>query len=127
MTWPEALSVVVRFLVVPYGYTLAVWSTGMVAVGRYGHPSVKDIVLFVGGAVLGFVALALPTRDAGAIPNGHAMSSAVLANLVPLFPALAVALLVRNLKQRAVGFFLTGLGATVVYISGVALLITLID
>lgn len=126
MTWPEALSIVVRFLVVPYGYTLAVWSSGMVAVGRYGHPTIWEIVLFVGGAVLGYISLSLPTLGAGNIPNGKMLPSSVLANVMPLFPALAVALVARQVKQRALGFFLVGLGATVVYIAGVALLIALV-
>lgn len=126
MSYPQALSIVVRFLIVPYGYTLAVWSSGMVAVGRYGHPSVREILLFVGGAVLGFISLSLPTMGAGTVPNGKTLPSSVLVNVVPLLPALAVAVLTRNVKRRALGFFLIGLGATIVYIAGVALLVVIV-
>jgi hypothetical protein len=41
----------------PYGYTLTVWSSGMVALTRLGHPALGDVLLFVAGSVSGFLAI----------------------------------------------------------------------
>ena len=38
MSWVEAVGSVIKGIAIPYGYTLAIWSAGMLAVGRYGHP-----------------------------------------------------------------------------------------
>ena len=40
---------------VPYGYTITVWSSGTVSVDVLGLPHVGEILLFMAGAVLGFV------------------------------------------------------------------------
>ncbi len=39
----------------PYGYTLTIWGSGMVCSGRLGNPGLGAILLFVAGAVAGFV------------------------------------------------------------------------
>jgi hypothetical protein len=42
---------------VPYGYTITIWSSGTVSVDVLGLPDLGRILLFMTGAVLGFVAL----------------------------------------------------------------------
>lgn len=42
-----------------YGYTLTIWGSGALLVGRYGMASVPQIFSYVVGALLAFAALAL--------------------------------------------------------------------
>jgi len=42
---------------IPYGYTITIWSSGTVSVDVLGLPHVGEVLLFMAGAVLGFLAL----------------------------------------------------------------------
>ena len=54
-----------------YGYTLTVWSTGMVLSHAYGPPSPPLVFAFFGGAVLAFAVVgALAFGDVTARPGG---------------------------------------------------------
>ncbi len=44
---------------VPYGFTLATWGSGAVAVAEMGAPGTVDVLLFVAGAIAAFVCLEL--------------------------------------------------------------------
>lgn len=44
---------------VPYGYTVVVWTSGGVLIHTHGPPSPASAFLFLGGAVLAFVAVSL--------------------------------------------------------------------
>ncbi|MBI2916781.1 MAG: hypothetical protein HYY01_02205 [Chloroflexi bacterium] len=126
MNWSESVSLVIRFIAVPYGYTLAIWSAGMLAVGRYGHPRGREVLLFVTGAILGYLSFDLLALGTGAtVANGRALPNTALFNVLPLLPPIAVALLAREIKHRALGFFAMGLGATVVYVASMALVVRL--
>jgi hypothetical protein len=57
-----ALRTVVAASAVPYGYTVSIWSSGSVLMDRRGMPDVLDVLLFVVGALSGFVALGLLAR-----------------------------------------------------------------
>lgn len=57
-----------------YGYTLTVWSTGMVLSHAYGQPSPPEVFSFFGGAVLAFalvgvLAFGAVTAEFGSSPN----------------------------------------------------------
>jgi hypothetical protein len=39
----------------PYGYTLTVWSSGMVSLDQLGRPHLGQVLLFIAGAVGGFL------------------------------------------------------------------------
>lgn len=54
-----SLSTLVVATSAPYGYTLAVWSSGALLVHSHGVPSVPDVLTFVAGAIAGFDLLAL--------------------------------------------------------------------
>lgn len=41
----------------PYGYTLTVWGSGMVCSEQLGAPRLAEVLLFIVGAVVGFVLL----------------------------------------------------------------------
>lgn len=43
----------------PYGYTLSIWSCGAVTMHSLGDPTPGSILLFLGGAALGFLVLAV--------------------------------------------------------------------
>jgi hypothetical protein len=42
---------------IPYGYTITIWSSGTVSVDVLGLPHLLEVLLFMGGAVAGFVAV----------------------------------------------------------------------
>jgi hypothetical protein len=42
---------------VPYGYTITIWSSGTVSVDVLGLPHLPEVLLFMAGAVAGFVAV----------------------------------------------------------------------
>lgn len=42
-----------------YGYTLTIWGGGSILIGQYGTPTVAQIFLYVGGALVAFATLAL--------------------------------------------------------------------
>ncbi len=49
----------------PYGYTLAVWTTGAVLINAQGFPSTLAILAFMVGAVAGFIAVGVLAFGAG--------------------------------------------------------------
>lgn len=56
------LTSVVSATAAPYGYTLSLWAAGTLAIGAAGRfPTTVDVLLLVGGAVVGFGVLAAIT------------------------------------------------------------------
>ena len=41
-----------------YGYTLTIWGGGSILINQYGTPTIGHIFLYIGGALVGFAALA---------------------------------------------------------------------
>lgn len=41
----------------PYGYTLTIWGSGAVGIGQLGSPTLAEVLLFMAGAVVSFLAL----------------------------------------------------------------------
>ena len=41
----------------PYGFTLAIWGSSTVAANALGRPTTAEVLLFIAGAVVGFVGL----------------------------------------------------------------------
>lgn len=67
-----ALTTIVRSSAIPYGYTLTIWATGSVVEHRHGSPGVGDVLLFVLGAVAGFMVVALGVRSRRSEPLNDA-------------------------------------------------------
>ncbi|MEE9247223.1 MAG: hypothetical protein V3U79_00805 [Dehalococcoidia bacterium] len=61
MDFSDAIAAVVQNVALPYGYTLSIWSAGVMAIYAYGTPRQRDALLFVAGAVIGFLVFDIPT------------------------------------------------------------------
>ena len=64
----SALATVLRGSALPYGYTITVWTSGMMLTHERGLPSVGEVFLFMVGAFAGFALPGLIVRLTGAVP-----------------------------------------------------------
>jgi hypothetical protein len=53
-TLRSSIATVIPASAAPYGYTLAIWSSGAVLLRSAGQPSLGDVLTFVAGAIAGF-------------------------------------------------------------------------
>lgn len=60
--YASALATVLRGSALPYGYTLTVWTSGIVLIRERGMPSVGEVFLFLVGAVAAFALLGIVVR-----------------------------------------------------------------
>ena len=129
MNFGEAIAVVVQSIVLPYGYTLSIWSAGILAAFRYGAPKRVDPLLFVVGAVIGFMFFNIPTYWAisGQEQLDVAVPTVALLNIVPLAAVVVSAMLMRLIESELWGYFLSGFSATVVYVGSLSLLIWILS
>lgn len=42
-----------------YGYTLSIWGGGSILINQYGTPTISQILLYIGGALIAFATLAV--------------------------------------------------------------------
>jgi hypothetical protein len=63
MEWKHRLAHNLSAEAQAYGYTLTIWGAGAILIGVYGIPDPPSIFLFVGGALLGYGALAALAFD----------------------------------------------------------------
>ena len=125
MSLADSISAVVQSVVIPYGYTLSIWSAGMMAVLTYGATKRMEPMLFVVGAVTGFMAFNIPTYRSLSDQELLEVNvpSIALLNVVPLLAVVSSVILVRRIRNRWLGYFLSGFAATVVYIVSLSLLL----
>jgi hypothetical protein len=64
----SALATVLRGSALPYGYTITVWTSGIMLTRERGLPSLAEVFLFMIGALAGFALLGLVVRLSGAEP-----------------------------------------------------------
>ncbi|MBI4497943.1 MAG: hypothetical protein HY689_08610 [Chloroflexi bacterium] len=125
MSFATAVTAVVQSIAVPYGYTLAIWSAGALAVAKYGVPRKRHVLLFVAGAMLGYLIFDIPvwsSLEATSTISVHLPSIALL-NLFPLVTSITSALLTKEIENKTIGFMVTGFTATTVYILSLSLLL----
>lgn len=123
MTFPKALAEVVSKAGIPYGYTLAVWSTGALCIGRFGLPSAGQVFLFVAGGTVAYGGLAL------VVSRRHVIRAvrppAALWENVFAVPAIGATYGIdRFISSSEANFFVSPLAATLVYMLGLALLVS---
>ena len=125
MSFAEAIAIIVQSVVIPYGYTLSIWSAGILTVLTYGSTKRMEPLLFVVGAVLGFMVFNLPTYTTVADQQQleGSVPTVALLNVLPLLAVGTTVMLLRRIPYRSVGYFLSGFSATVVYIGSFAILI----
>jgi hypothetical protein len=63
----SALAATLAGSAVPYGYTIAVWSSGAVLMHSHGTPTVADVFAFVGGGLIGYATAWLVARGGGSV------------------------------------------------------------
>jgi len=119
----NAIGRVTSILSIPYGYTVTLWSAGALTAGRLGPPSVLDVLLFVIGAVVAFVALACAggRHLEGEIPMR--VPSLVVVNVFPILVALLIVAFPSRMVGRPLGYFADSFLATSAYVLSLAGLI----
>ena len=63
-----ALATVLRGSALPYGYTVTVWTSGMMLVRHRGLPSTAEVFLFMLGAVVAYATLGGVVRAGRGVP-----------------------------------------------------------
>jgi len=124
MPFVNALSHIIDSIVFSHGYTLSVWSAGMLAIRRYGSPKVRDVILFLAGAIFAYSIFGVPVLFDTAQEKSLLHTGAPILELAPLTSAILSALTTRAIGNREAGYFTTGFVNTLVYVVVLALLLS---
>jgi hypothetical protein len=114
---------VTSILCIPYGYTVSLWSAGVLAVTRLGLPSTLEVMLFVVGSVTAFVGLAGVGLDHLEAEVPMRVPSLVVVNLFPVLAVLTVVVFPLALFGRSAGYFLSSFLVTGSYVLCIALMV----
>jgi hypothetical protein len=98
----SALATVLRGSALPYGYTLTIWTSGLMLTRERGLPSVGEIFLFMVGAFAGFVLLGLIVSLTGAValePSYGVLRRTGMIQLIAVTGALGGATLVAQIHS----------------------------
>ncbi|MGD9573041.1 MAG: hypothetical protein AB7V62_14240 [Thermoleophilia bacterium] len=107
---------------VPYGFTLAIWGSGAVAVAEMGAPDILDVLLFVGGAIGAFVVIELVAHGGRRVgdPGPPPAQVWTYAHLVSAGGAVGVTAAVVQLPLGAADWVLAGVSGCGVYLLATA-------
>lgn len=123
MTFGKALAEVVSKAGIPYGYTLTIWSTGALCIGRFGLPSATEVFLFLAGGTAAYGGLALFVTRGGVVRA--ARPPAALWENVFAVPAVGATYgLDRLVSPAGANFFFSPLVSSLVYLVGLATLVS---
>ena len=104
----------------PYGYTLVIFSTGSLAEGAIGNPRLPEVLLYLAGAVLGFVLVELIAFGHPRIrmrePSGEPLEAWAYAHLLSAGLAVLVAWAALQIIHTVVAWALVGFLATAAYL-----------
>jgi hypothetical protein len=104
----------------PYGYTLTVFSTGSVAAYEIDKPHVFELLLFVAGAVLGFLAVEVAAYEGLRVHPGQNAPGPVEAwghaHLISTGLAIGASWAVLQAVDSTVGWLVVGFVSTAVYL-----------
>ena len=124
LPYVDGLASTLASAAVPYGYAVAIWSSGALLMNRHSTPHVVDVVLFAAGAAAAYGVLRLGSRN-GEVrePQGigqHNVLRGGAVHLVAISAAIAVAGLLARLPSPA-AWVAAPIAATALYLGGTAL------
>jgi hypothetical protein len=117
--YARAVQAVLQGSALPYGYTITVWSTGAVVMGRHGSPGVGFVFLFAAGAIAGFAAMVVIGRAARSDalePASGDLLAAGVAHVAAVGAAIGAAALIARIGG-GVAWPLASFAATAVYLA----------
>jgi hypothetical protein len=124
MTFIAILRFIVDNMALSHGYTLSVWSAGMLAIRRYGGPKVMDIVLFLVGTSFAYSVFGVTVIFSN-VPEKLLMRIGTPAlDLAPATSAISSSLVTRIVRSRSAGYLVTGFVTTFIYVVILALLLS---
>lgn len=107
---------------IPYGYTLTIWATGALCMGRFGVPTPAQVLLFVAGGTIGYAGLALLVGRGRTIRSARP-APGLWENAFAAPATGATSLIDRVVSSPGTNFFLSPLIATALYLLGLSLLV----
>jgi hypothetical protein len=112
----RTLALVVAAMDLPFGYTLTIWSSGAIAIGRYGFPNVGEIFAFLLGGITAYVILALFSIPPAPTASRLAVRRSTALNVCAIVAAIAVSAIPGLVSFPYLGFFAAAGAGTLVYI-----------
>lgn len=114
---------------IPFGYTIAIWSSGALLIRSHGDPTVGDVFLFLAGALFGFTVLGLLGRGvmATAEPINHS-EARVLAGVldwIAVGTGVGAAALIAEIHGW-LAWPLVSFAATCIYLTGAGVQLALV-
>lgn len=112
----RTLALVVAAMDLPFGYTLTIWSSGAIAIGRYGFPNVGEIFAFLLGGITAYVTLALLSIPPTPTASRLEVRRSTTLNVCAIVAAIAVSAISILVSFPYLGFFAAAAAGTLVYI-----------
>ncbi len=116
MPYRQALGDIVSRIELPFGYTLTIWSSGMIASSRFGSPTFVQVLLFVAGAIAAYLVCDWASYRFRRPVTDMRMSLPGTINVVAVIAAVAVAFVSRLMPSPEIGYPVAGFVATLTYI-----------
>jgi hypothetical protein len=112
----RTLALVVAAMDLPFGYTLTIWTSGAIAIGRYGFPNVGEIFAFLLGGITAYVTLAFLSIPAAPTASRLEVRRSTTLNVGGIVAAIAVSAIPGLVSFPYLGFFAAAGAGTLVYI-----------
>jgi hypothetical protein len=112
----RTLALVVAAMDLPFGYTLTIWSSGAIAIGRYGFPNLGEIFAFLLGGITAYVTLALLSIPPAPTDSRLVVRRSTTLNVCAIVAAIAVSAIPGLMPFPYLGFFAAAAAGTLVYI-----------
>lgn len=116
MDFLKVLGRTLSLLDLPFGYTLTVWTSGAIALRRFGVPSLLDSLLFALGAIIAYlICAALAYRQLDGNVSIHVEGVAFI-NVISIVAAGAVSVVADLISNPTLGYPVAGFAGTLAYI-----------
>jgi hypothetical protein len=112
----RTLALVVAAMDLPFGYTLTIWSSGAIAIRRYGFPNVGEIFAFLLGGITAYVILALLSIPPAPTASRLVVRRSTTLNVCAIVAAIAVSAIPGLMSFPYLGYFAAAGAGTLVYI-----------